>query len=215
MTAFPIFQGLFAGLVLGLSLAAPPGPINATMAQRVSFKKTWIAGFAVGLGAATSDGIYLAITYLGWTDLISLIKGAIGWVYLIGGGVMMLFALLMIVQNHRRRSKNGNTDEKLKQQQIGTRGSRFSYVLGLTMGITNPFSIAWWLSVGLASISSFGPVVVVGFFAGIILWLVTFNAVLKLGSLRIANFELVALYASAAVLFGFGAWFLYNAVLKV
>ena len=207
MTSYPIFQGLFAGLVLGLSLAAPPGPINATMAQRVSLRKTWIAGFAVGLGAMTSDGVYLAITYLGWADVISVIKGAIGWVYLIGGCVMMIFASFMILQ-YRRRSKNANHEK----QQVKTKGTHFSYLLGLSMGFSNPFSIAWWLSVGLASISSFGPVVVVGFFTGILLWLVIFNAILKLGSLRIANFELIALYISAAVLFGFGLYFLYGAI---
>jgi threonine/homoserine/homoserine lactone efflux protein len=207
LTSYPIFQGLFAGLVLGLSLAAPPGPINATMAQRVSLRKTWIAGFAVGLGAMTSDGVYLAITYLGWADVISVIKGAIGWVYLIGGCVMMIFASFMILQ-YRRRSKNANHEK----QQVKTKGTHFSYLLGLSMGFSNPFSIAWWLSVGLASISSFGPVVVVGFFTGILLWLVIFNAILKLGSLRIANFELIALYISAAVLFGFGLYFLYGAI---
>jgi threonine/homoserine/homoserine lactone efflux protein len=207
LSSYPIFQGLFAGLVLGLSLAAPPGPINATMAQRVSLRKTWIAGFAVGLGAMTTDGIYLAITYLGWADVISVIKGAIGWVYLVGGCVMMLFAALMVVQ-YRRRSRNTN-DEKI---QVKTRGAHFSYILGLSMGISNPFSIAWWLSVGLASISSFGPVVVVGFFAGITIWLAIFNAVLKLGSLRFENFELIALYVSAAVLFSFGLYFLYGAI---
>lgn len=194
-------------MVLGLSLAAPPGPINAVMVQRVSLRKTWIAGFAVGLGAMTSDGIYLAITYLGWAAVISMIKEAIVWVYLVGGCVMMIFASLMIVQ-YRRRSRNDNKEEI----QVKTIGAHFSYILGLSMGITNPFSIAWWLSVGLTSISSFGPVVIIGFFAGIVLWLAIFNAVLKLGSLKFQNFELVALYVSAAVLFGFGLYFLYGAI---
>ncbi|MDG6997072.1 MAG: hypothetical protein JRN52_14215 [Nitrososphaerota archaeon] len=61
----------------------------------------------------------------------------------------------------------------------------------------------------MATISSFGPVVALGFFAGIAFWNVVYVSVLKFGVSRLPRFELAVLVASL-VLLAFGMWFLYN-----
>lgn len=210
--AYPILQGLLAGIVLGLSIASPPGPINATMARRVSFSRSWILGFLVGLGAATADGIFLLLTYLGWTVIISGSRDIMGFVYILGGCAMISYASLMIIRFVRKRGyfMTGRSGDRFSQRIKGWEEG-FSYFIGLSLGLSNPYQIAWWLTVGLASISSFGPVVAIGFFAGIIMWLLAYTTGLSLGSSRLASFESIALYASSLALFAFGAWFIYNA----
>jgi threonine/homoserine/homoserine lactone efflux protein len=50
-----VASALLAGLVLGFTIAASPGPIALLCAQR-TLARGWSEGFASGLGAATADG---------------------------------------------------------------------------------------------------------------------------------------------------------------
>ncbi len=59
-----LFIGLIAGIALGLSMAAPPGPVNAVIAGKTS-EKGWSYGFRVGFGALTSDALFFVIAYIG------------------------------------------------------------------------------------------------------------------------------------------------------
>jgi len=52
------------GAVFGLALAAPPGPMNAVIAEE-SVLRGRLAGFKAGLGAATADVIFFALAYVG------------------------------------------------------------------------------------------------------------------------------------------------------
>ena len=55
---------LFTGAVFGLALAAPPGPMNAIIAEE-SVVRGWLAGFKAGLGAMSADAIFFVLTALG------------------------------------------------------------------------------------------------------------------------------------------------------
>jgi len=55
-------------MVLGLSVAAPVGPIGILCIRRTLADGRWV-GFACGLGAATADGIYGLLAGLGLTVL--------------------------------------------------------------------------------------------------------------------------------------------------
>lgn len=194
-----LLQGIAAGIILGISIAAPPGPVSAVMAHQVTSKKSWRAGYLVGLGATTSDAIFLVITFLGWTGIVARNLTLTFWIYLIGACILILYATLMVLSRRRNGSSMNEADR------------RWPYFIGLSMGLTNPFQIAWWLSVGIASISSFGEYVVIGFFAGIIIWISFYTTALKYGVLRFKGFEKLVLILSAIVLLGFAAWFLYSA----
>lgn len=196
--------------MLGLSIAAPPGPVSAAIAQRIAMKRSWVPGLVIGLGAMTADGVYLLITYLGWTSVVSQNKGVTGWIYLSGSLVLFLYAGMILKQFRGRTRKQVTADVANKKRE-----SSYSYVIGLTMGFSNPFQIAWWLTVGLASISYFGSIVIIGFFGGILLWLFILSGGLHYGANKYSNFEAVVLYGSSVALFGFAVWFLYNAVLVI
>ena len=55
---------LAQSMLIGLSIAAPVGPIGLLTIQR-SLDRGWAAGFATGMGAAVADGIYGAIGAFG------------------------------------------------------------------------------------------------------------------------------------------------------
>ena len=57
------WETFLSGLVLGFSIAAPPGPVNATAAFHVAGHG--ISGWSVELGGTTADGIFFLLTYTG------------------------------------------------------------------------------------------------------------------------------------------------------
>jgi len=53
-----------AGMVFGLALAAPPGPMNAIIAEE-SVVRGWSAGFKAGLGAMLADVVFFLLALAG------------------------------------------------------------------------------------------------------------------------------------------------------
>jgi threonine/homoserine/homoserine lactone efflux protein len=54
------FASLFSGLLLGYSLAVPPGPMNALIAAWSL--RSFHHGFAVGAGAMSADSLLMLLT---------------------------------------------------------------------------------------------------------------------------------------------------------
>jgi threonine/homoserine/homoserine lactone efflux protein len=63
----PIFLALITGLVAGLLLSMPVGPVNLTILNE-STRRGFIAGMLVGLGASSMELIYCAIAFTGFTQ---------------------------------------------------------------------------------------------------------------------------------------------------
>ncbi len=68
-------SALGIGLVIGLAIAAPVGPIGLLVIER-SLRHGFAAGLATGLGAAVADALYGAVGALGVTALVSLLQAA-------------------------------------------------------------------------------------------------------------------------------------------
>src|SRR2546427_10135180 len=81
---------VLAGLGIGLSLGAPPGPVNAISASQ-TVTRSWRAGFLVGMGATTADTIFVAVSIVAHSVVAS-IQGWIPIIALLGAGVMAYFA---------------------------------------------------------------------------------------------------------------------------
>jgi len=72
------------GLLIGLSIAAPVGPIGVLCIRRTLADGRWV-GLATGLGAATADATYGAVAGFGITIVSSLLLGHQTGIRLIGG----------------------------------------------------------------------------------------------------------------------------------
>ena len=84
---------LFAkGLVIGLSIAAPVGPIGLLCINR-SLNHGALAGLATGLGAAVADGVYGAVAAFGLASVSLLLLDHQETIRLVGGLVLLLLGL--------------------------------------------------------------------------------------------------------------------------
>src|ERR1700674_3629040 len=79
---------LFKGLLAGLAIAAPGGPVNVLCISR-TLARGRSAGLASGLGAATADALYGAIAAFSITFIIQVLIREMFWIRLIGGILLM------------------------------------------------------------------------------------------------------------------------------
>ena len=220
-----LVSSLAAGILLGLSLAAPPGPMNAIIAEE-SVLRGWTAGFRAGLGAMTADACFLVLAVIGVVAVLQrapLLRSAM----LAVGGVLMLYFAYDAARNARASFVAETT--------AAGKGFRKAFVLALT----NPFQILWWLSVGVVLLEpgtidvgarlpllgdEFGSGLVVatggvpivgGLFAGVVVWIVAFPAALAWTDERVDWFAPIVAVASALLLAAFGLVFLFEAVAQL
>jgi len=211
---------LAAGIVFGLALAAPPGPMNAVIAEE-SVVRGRVAGTRAGLGAATADFVFFVLAYLGVVAVIerlTLLRAAMVFV----GGLLMLYFAYGAATEARATYTGSDAPEEGK-------GFRKAFVLALT----NPYQILFWLTVGvgllevgtvdvlaplseavagLVVVRTGSPALLAGLFAGIGIWITGFPAALVAARERVDALAPAIAYGSAAVLAGFGVYFLYDGV---
>ncbi|MEJ2769981.1 MULTISPECIES: LysE family transporter [unclassified Stygiolobus] len=181
-----IFYIILIGAVMGLSIAAPPGPINAMMAHE-SLRSS-LHGTSVGAGAMTADFIFFLLTFF----FKSLIPQNVLFIFYMIGGIYMLYLAYGVW-----KTKTFNTSIK------------GSYVKGLTTALVNPYQIGWWLTFGISMLDQFSIYIAPGFFLGILIWILSFPAVIsKYGK----DYILYVKIFSLIVLTVFGVYFLYQGV---
>jgi threonine/homoserine/homoserine lactone efflux protein len=83
---------LFPGIVIGLIVAAPIGPVNLICIRR-TLQYGSLNGFISGLGAALGDGVFAIVTGFGLTAIAQLIEGLSVPLQLAGGILLLCFGL--------------------------------------------------------------------------------------------------------------------------
>ena len=84
------------GLVVGVAIAAPVGPIGLLCIQR-ALAGGWISGLASGLGAALADTFYGFIAAFGLTLVQDFLFDHRSTIAVIGGVFLCLLGLLIIL----------------------------------------------------------------------------------------------------------------------
>lgn len=140
-----MFSSLFHGVLLGLGAAVPLGPINLiTINAALSNAKS---AFLLCLGAMLANIMYLGIALLGFYMFLSspLIEALIA----IFGSAFLFYLTLLI---YRRRNRN------IKEHKEKTQPLLQSFLKGYPLTLSNPYIIAFWLSI--ASCSSLAQILV-------------------------------------------------------
>jgi threonine/homoserine/homoserine lactone efflux protein len=210
-----IVETLVVGALFGLALAAPPGPMNAIIAEE-SVLRGWRAGFKTGLGAMTADVLFFFMALGGVVAFVRELPTLREAMFLVGGALMLYFAY-GAVRSARDQFRNAATPD--------SRGFSKAFLLSLT----NPYQILFWLTAGVglltpgtvdvlsyASDSLAGILVVetgsaalvVGLFCGVAGWIVGFPAALTAAKSKTETLTPVIAYGSAVVLGGFGVYFI-------
>ncbi len=187
---------LIAGVLIGLSLAVPPGPINALIAT-AAVQKSHVDGIKIGMGAMTSDASYLVITLIGVSVLFT--GDNVKMIVSFAGAFILAYFAFMTLKVHKTP--------------LGTDGSDngHPYLTGLAVGFANPYSILWWLTAGAAMITNFNGPGIVGFFIGILTWVSSFSLALHFARKKAEWLYPTVTLASGIVLVFFAGVLLYNA----
>ena len=212
---------LLAGVVFGLALAAPPGPMNAIIAEETVLRG-WLAGLIAGLGAMVADLCFFLLALAGVIAIVQKFPLLQGTMVAVGGLLMLYFAY----------GAARDASAMLSTTDLGeSKGFQKAFVLALT----NPYQVLFWLTVGVGLLTpgrqdllaetpyvgdtlagvlvvETGSVALVaGLFGGILAWIIGFPAMLVTAERRIESLAPVVAYASAAVLGVFGVYFLGSA----
>ena len=136
------------GLVLGWSVAWPPGPINAEMIRRALLPLARGGGFwtawQLGLGACTGDFIWALGVAAGAGALLASPRLHLAL------GVISFLLLLFLAFNFARgawRTAQTNVDGASIPGSAGQSSISRGYFLGLILALTSPWNIGFWFAV--------------------------------------------------------------------
>ena len=128
-------QILFSYFLLGLTLAAPIGPVNSARIDKGIKNGFWHAWF-VGVGSMLADGIFMLMVYLGFVHFIEIPVVQI-FLWLFGGFVLIYSGVEGI-------AKTGTiTLSDIRQKESVMK----SFGVGFLMSITSPLSILFWIGI--------------------------------------------------------------------
>jgi threonine/homoserine/homoserine lactone efflux protein len=159
-----ISSALLAGLLLGVSIAAPVGPMALLCIER-SLDAGLAAGLGIGLGIASADAAYGSLAAFGFSSLTGILMAHALTLRLVGS------AFLIWLGWRGWRSSGGAAAARAVPKGLSpARG--YAAAVGLTL--TNPATILSFIAafgaIGLAGRSGGAGWMVAGVFAGSALW---------------------------------------------
>lgn len=184
------WHAALAGALLGLSLAAPPGPVTAIMAT-ASLKGRVRESLLTAAGAISGDLTWLSLAILGAVTVLNRHPRAVGIMGLAGAAL-----LLWMAWGTFKAARGG-------VHQNTTPGS---WKLGYLTVLTSPFSLAWWLANGTLLYTSWGLPGIGGMFLALGAFCLVFTYGFRWLGTRAASAAVGVAYGSVLVLAGFGVY---------
>jgi threonine/homoserine/homoserine lactone efflux protein len=172
------------GAGLGLSLAIPPGPVNALVVREASRHGVW-GGIRAGLPAPTLDTVYMLLVVFGLPQVLDLDAGK-PWL----AGIGALLMLYLAWDTARVRSSAG-VPLPAKAMALWA------------VTLTNPFQYAWWLSAGATFLGEQGLWGAAGFVVAVFGWVVVLSNLVHHGAQRWTWFAPSMMLLSADLLLVF------------
>jgi threonine/homoserine/homoserine lactone efflux protein len=157
MVVFDVVPTLLAGAVFGLALAAPPGPMNAVIAEE-SVLRGWTAGVKAGLGAGLADFVFFLLALGGVVGIVNRSMTLKGVLFGIGGLLMLYFAY-DAAKGVRATFAPESVDAEVGTSDEGPEpidspagvdmGESTGFRRAFALALTNPYQILFWLTVGV------------------------------------------------------------------
>jgi threonine/homoserine/homoserine lactone efflux protein len=152
------------GVLAGLFIAAPVGPVNVLCISR-TLTKGWRSGLASGFGAATGDAMYGCIAGFSITFVIQFLIREEFWIRLFGGILLALIGVSYYFKQPQSLSA--------QRQEEAEHSDYFSTFL---LTLTNPTTVLSFLAILVAlgmnrqRASWLSLLLVAGIFCGSMLW---------------------------------------------
>lgn len=164
------FSLLLTGMVIGLSVSAPLGPVNI-LVIRNAIERGFGVAFAVGAGAVAADALYAVIAAYGIRSIAHLIVSHARFLMVLGGVLLVAVGL--------RLAQSGVTLAELKVEVAPRKRDIFGRSFtAFSLTLTNPGVFVGFLAIfgSMAAVlrledSALRPVTLVaGVIAGSLLW---------------------------------------------
>ena len=150
------------GLLIGISIAAPVGPIGILCIRR-TLAEGKLLGFLSGMGAASADMVYGAIAAFGLTVITDLLVDNANWLRLVGGCFLLYLGAKTFLEKPANYAAHAS--------QSGYFGA---YISTFFLTITNPMTILSFAAIFAGTMflgNTSSPIVLVaGVFAGSAAW---------------------------------------------
>ncbi|MGD6793154.1 LysE family transporter [Metabacillus indicus] len=198
-------------ILLGVSLAAPVGPVNAAQLNR-GIKKGFFHAWVFGLGALSADILYMLLVFLGVSQLI---ENSFVQVFL------WLFGFFVLMYTGVEGLKGAGEIHIDNRKDAGD-SLVGSFSSGFIMSISNPLTVMFWLGIFgsvLAKTASASSVQdLIGYSAAIILGILLWDFAMALASSfarRFLHSKLLILISilSSVSMIGFGFYFGWHALI--
>jgi len=190
-----LILSFFEGFLLGLGAAVPLGPINILIMNEAI--KEYKSAVTIGLGAMSSDIIYLFLIMLG---LVTFFKQP----YILNslsffGAIFLIYLAYSIFKSRSSKQKVSKASKKSNYPKL--------YIKGLTLTFVNPYTIGFWLSVSgfVASKELEMFITLFGMLSAIALWITIMPYLVHKSKHRISPRVSYSInIVSAVILLGFG-----------
>jgi threonine/homoserine/homoserine lactone efflux protein len=199
---------LLQNILLGLTLAAPIGPVNLEIIKRglnSGFKQAFLTGF----GAMCADTTYLILIFFGLTSFFNFVFMKI-FLGIVGSVILIYLGTVSIKVFFRKADATENKPHRF---------FKTSFVAGYVLAISSPMTIVWWTGVfgALLAAQTQMQTNISAFFSclsillGCFLWVFFLAVALHWGK-KIINekmSQLISLFAGLFLIL-FGVYFLYR-----
>ncbi len=174
---FGDIEFMLRGILVGIAVSIPLGPIGVMIVQRTLTRGQW-AGFFSGLGAALSDLLYALVAGFGFTLVIDFIESNKIWMQIIGGAVLLSFGIHTFLQNPIKQIRQPRKSNANYWQDV---------VTTFLLTVSNPLAVFTFIiiftsfdvfSVEQESHSMYA--VLAGIFMGAIIWWLTLTLLVGL-----------------------------------
>jgi threonine/homoserine/homoserine lactone efflux protein len=202
----------FEKILLGITLAAPIGPVSLEMIKR-GLNKGFLSAFVVRLGGSVGNTLCLVAAYFG-LGLIMNSDLRMGICSIIGAFVLMYLGFKSLLDRRKH---------ELKADQNTSSGVANGLITGFILSITSPIGIVFWLSIFAATLdlssqtqSWVGLLENFTIILGVLLWGLFLSGLLELGK-RYFNHKLITVITTLAglMLIGFGIKYAYKGIMLI
>jgi len=194
------------GLLIGISIAAPVGPIGILCIRR-TLAEGRLSGLISGLGAASADAIYGMIAGFGLTFISGFLVAQQSWLSLLGGVFLCYLGIRTFLSPPSEEAIQAESSSLLR-----------NYLSIFFLTLTNPMTIlsfvAIFAGIGLANSSgdyTLAAILVLGVFSGSALWWLILSFGVSLFRERVSSQWMFWINRlSGVIVFSFGGLALVN-----
>jgi len=191
---------LLWGIIIGLIMAAPIGPVNVICIRRAMTRGP-MNGFTVGLGAAIADGLFGTLAAFGLTSITQILDDINGWIEVVGGVVLIVIALNLWFSHPHILDIQDTYKDRIKAA-IGT------FLLTMTNPMTILGFVALFVGLGLGDMGqnyANAAFISMGIFMGSSLWWAILSLSAAKVSEKLSDHHLSRINkVSAIIIFAFG-----------